>query len=356
MNFPVLKNDTILRTIRGEPTSYTPVWVMRQAGRYLPEFQEVRSKHDFFKVCQTPELACEVTLQPIRRFNLDAAIIFSDILVVPQAMGLKVEMLPGQGPTFTEPLESPADLIRVCADVDVNEKLKYVFEAITLTRHQLDGKCPLIGFTGAPWTLMSYMIEGKGSQTISKAKKWLYCHPEDSHRLLQMLTDVIVRYLVGQVAAGAQLLQVFESHAGILNKSTFQRFALPYIQQISKRVKEDLVQQGLTAVPMIIFAKDAHYSLEELSMSDYEVVGLDWTIEPSQARMRVGQTITLQGNLDPCQLYASRNDIVKAAEELIDKFGSERHIANLGHGIYPDVQPDHLQTFIDAVHNYSSRP
>jgi len=354
MNFPALKNDIILRTIRGEKTSYTPVWVMRQAGRYLPEFLELRSKHDFFEICQTPALACEATLQPIRRFNLDAAIIFSDILVIPQAMGLTVEMLPGQGPTFTEPLTSPSDLTRVYANIDVNEKLQYVFDAITLTRHQLDGKCPLIGFTGAPWTLMSYMIEGKGSQTMSKAKKWLFCHPEDSHKLLQMLTDVIVKYLVGQVAAGAQLLQVFESHAGILNKASFEKFALPYIQQISKRVKEDLIQQNLSTVPMIIFAKDAHYALEELSVCDYEVVGLDWTIEPSQARLRVGKRITLQGNLDPCQLYASPSEIVKAAEELVDTFGSERHIANLGHGIYPDMKPDHLETFIEAVHKYSS--
>jgi len=233
--------------------------------------------------------------------------------------------------------------------------LGYVFEAITLTRHELDGKCPLIGFSGAPWTLMSYMIEGKGSPTISKAKKWLYCFPEDSHKLLQMLTDVIVRYLVGQVAAGAQLLQVFESHAGILSKASFQKFALPYIQQISKRVKEDLRQQGLSPVPMIIFAKDGHYALEDLSACDYEVVGLDWTIEPSQARLRVGKAITLQGNLDPCQLYASHSDIVKAAQDLVDKFGTERHIANLGHGIYPDVQPDHLAAFIEAVHTYSSK-
>lgn len=351
--FPVLSNDLILRAARGDSTERTPVWVMRQAGRYLPEFQEIRAKHEFFEVCRNPQLACEVTLQPIRRFNLDAAIIFSDILVVPQAMGMTVEMLPEKGPSFPEPLKSPEDLSRLNPGTDVNQTLGYVFEAITLTRHKLEGKCPLIGFSGAPWTLMSYMIEGGGSTTMSKSKKWLFCYHDDSHRLLQMLTDVIVRYLVGQVVAGAQLLQLFESHAGILGPATFAQFALPYIRQIATRVKDDLIQKGLQPVPMIIFAKDAHYALSELSQSGYEVVGLDWTVDPVNARKQVGQGVTVQGNLDPCALYASPDQISDSVRVMLEAFGTQRYIANLGHGMYPDMNPDHLRAFVDAVHKHS---
>jgi len=245
---------------------------------------------------------------------------------------------------------SPADLSRVSGDIDVNETLKYVFEAITLTRHRLEGKCPLIGFSGAPWTLMSYMIEGGGSPTMSKAKKWLYVHREESHRLLQMLTDVIVRYLVGQASAGAQLLQVFESHAGILGPDSFAEFVLPYIRQIGTRVKEDIASRGLEPVPMIIFAKDAHYAIEELSHSGYDVVGLDWTINPAIARSQAGARVSLQGNLDPCQIYASPDEISTVVQKMLTAFGTQRYIANLGHGIYPDMNPDHLKVFVDAVH------
>lgn len=351
--FPVLTNDLILRAARGDDTERVPVWAMRQAGRYLPEFQEVRAKHEFFEVCQTPELACEVTLQPIRRFDLDAAIIFSDILVVPDAMGLTVEMLPGKGPSFPFPLASPQDLTRVDSNINVHEKLGYVFDAITLTRHRLEGKCPLIGFSGGPWTLMSYMIEGGGSTTQSKAKKWLYCFPDDSHRLLQMLTDVIVQYLVGQVAAGAQMLQLFESHAGILSSDLFMQFALPYIRQISSRVKENLIQRTIQPVPMIIFAKDAHYALVELSKSDYEVVGLDWTIDPTIARNQVGPNVSLQGNLDPCALYSPPDRLSETVRQMLERFGTKRYIANLGHGMYPDMEPDQLRAFVDAVHKHS---
>jgi uroporphyrinogen decarboxylase len=352
-SFPPLKNDLILRAANGEKTERVPVWVMRQAGRYLPEFQEVRSKHEFFEICRTPELACEVTLQPIRRFELDAAIIFSDILVVPQAMGLVVEMLPGKGPSFPEPLATPDDLRRLVPDVDVRQALGYVFDAITLTRHKLEGKVPLIGFSGAPWTLMSYMIEGGGSTTFSKSKRWLYCHPADSCELLQRITDVVVRYLVQQVAAGAQMLQLFESHAGALGPAQFKQFALPYIRQISTHVKADLAQQGLEAVPMVIFAKDAHFAIEELAESNYDVVSLDWTIKPQHARRLAGARVTLQGNMDPCALYAPQETISKIVKEMITKFGTQRYIANLGHGIYPDMDPEHLKAFVNAVHRHS---
>lgn len=351
--FPELKNDAFVKAARGEETDYVPVWCMRQAGRYLPEFRETRAGQDFFVTCRTPEICCELTLQPLRRFPFDAAIIFSDILVVPQALGMEVTMVPGKGPTFPEPLKEPEDLVKLCQSVDVNAELGYVFSAITLTRHKLEGKVPLIGFSGAPWTLMTYMIEGGGSNTMSKAKRWLYQYPEASHKLLTLLTDVIVDYLVGQVAAGAQALQVFESHAGYLGAMQFNEFALPYIRDISKRVKAKLKASSLPTVPMIVFAKDAHYAIEDLSQSGYEVVGLDWTVSPKVAREKAGNSITLQGNMDPCALYAPKEKIGEIVKKMIDDFGTQHYIANLGHGLYPDMDPDHVGAFVEAVHNHS---
>jgi len=350
--FPPLQNDRLLRAARGETVDRAPVWIMRQAGRYLPEFREVRVENEFFKVCQTPELACEITLQPIRRFPLDAAIIFSDILVIPQALGMIVQMKPGVGPVFDKPLVVPEDMDQLVKP-DVKQALKYVYDAITLTRHKLEGKVPLIGFTGAPWTLMAYMIEGGGSKTQSKAKKWLYQHPEASHRLLSLLTTVCVDYLVEQVRAGAQLLQVFESNAEYLGAEQFNTFALPYLEKICKDVKSKLADEKLEVVPMTVFAKGGHYALESLSKSGYDTVGLDWTIDPVISRKIVGDKVTLQGNLDPCALYGSKSDIEEAAKKLCDKFGSQRWIANLGHGIYPDVDPDHLGVYITSIQKYS---
>ncbi|XP_024129373.1 uroporphyrinogen decarboxylase isoform X2 [Oryzias melastigma] len=352
MDFPKLKNDTFLRAARGEETEHVPVWCMRQAGRYLPEFREWREGKDFFETCRSPEVCCELTLQPLRRFPLDAAIIFSDILVVPQAMGMKVQMLTGKGPTFTEPLKEPEDLERLEAKVDVHKELGYVFKAITLTRHKLEGKVPLIGFTGAPWTLMSYMIEGGGSVTQSKAKRWLYRYPEASHMLLKMLADVIVEYLLGQVTAGAQALQVFESHAGILGPVEFKEFSLPYLRDIARRVKDRLKEAGQD-VPMIVFAKDAHYGLEDLSQSNYEVVGLDWTIDPQSARERTGGKVSLQGNMDPCALYAPKERISDIVKKMVAGFGTRGYIANLGHGLYPDMEPENVGAFVEAVHQHS---
>ncbi|GAB1601003.1 uroporphyrinogen decarboxylase-like [Argonauta hians] len=352
-NFPELKNDVILRAARGEKTEYVPVWAMRQAGRYLPEFREVRAKHSFFEVCQTPSLACEVTLQPIKRFALDAAIIFSDILVIPQALGMTVEMVPEKGPTFPDPLRKADDVEKLNKHVNVNEALNYVFEAITLTRHKLEGKVPLIGFSGAPWTLMFYMIEGGGSTTASKSKKWLYTLPEASVELLQIIENVVVNYLVAQVRAGAQLLQLFESHAGILGPDLFFKYALPCIQRIAKNVRTKLKEQKLEEVPMIIFAKDAHFALQQLSQSGYEVVSLDWTIDPLIGRQQTESRVTLQGNLDPCALYGSKDKIDSCVKTMLKKFGKDRYIANLGHGMYPDFEPDHLEAFVDSVHKHS---
>uniref|UniRef100_A0A3Q1GYX5 Uroporphyrinogen decarboxylase n=1 Tax=Acanthochromis polyacanthus TaxID=80966 RepID=A0A3Q1GYX5_9TELE len=308
-DFPQLKNDAFLRATRGEETEHVPVWCMRQAGRYLPEFRESRAGKDFFETCRSPEACCELTLQPLRRFPFDAAIIFSDILVVPQAMGMDVQMVPGKGPTFPEPLKEPEDLQRLRTKVDVDKELGYVFKAITLTRHKIEGKVPLIGFTGAPWTLMSYMIEGGGSNTHSKAKRWLYRHPDASHMLLKMLTDVIVEYLLGQVAAGAQ----------------------------------------------IVFAKDGHYALEDLSQSHYEVVGLDWTVDPRSARERTGGKVSLQGNMDPCALYAPKERISDIVKKMLEGFGTRGYIANLGHGLYPDMDPENVGAFVEAVHRHSKQ-
>nr|XP_040027697.1 uroporphyrinogen decarboxylase isoform X1 [Gasterosteus aculeatus aculeatus] len=353
-DFPKLQNDTFLRAARGEETEHVPVWCMRQAGRYLPEFRESRAGKDFFETCRSPEACCELTLQPLRRFPFDAAIIFSDILVIPQAMGMDVQMVAGKGPTFPDPLKEPEDLQRLQVKVDVAKELGYVFKAITLTRHKIEGKVPLIGFTGAPWTLMSYMIEGGGSRTFSKAKSWLYRHPEASHMLLRMLTDVIVEYLLGQVAAGAQALQVFESHAGILGPSEFQEFSLPYLRDIARCVKDKLKEAGKD-VPMIVFAKDAHYSLEDLSQSRYEVVGLDWTIDPQSARERTGGKVSLQGNMDPCALYAPKERISEIVKKMVEGFGPRGYIANLGHGLYPDMDPENVGAFVQAVHQHSKR-
>ena len=349
MKFPALKNDLLLRAARGDTVDRVPIWIMRQAGRYLPEFRELRSKHDFFTICQTPELAVEVSLQPIRRFDLDACIIFSDILVIPQALGMVVEMRPGVGPVLPNPIVTPDDINKLDSKADIPKKLGYVAEAITLARHKLEGKVPLIGFSGAPWTLMGYMIEGGGTKTMSKAKAWLYENPEPSSKLLQLLTNAVVDYLVMQACAGAQLLQVFESSAEYLGPELFKKYALPCIQDISSRVKAAITSKGLD-VPMTIFAKGAHYALNELAQSGYDVIGLDWTIKPEEARSIVGDNITLQGNLDPCALYAPESELKELAKDMVKKFGKNRYIANLGHGIYPDMKPENVEVLIKAIH------
>ncbi|KYN01619.1 PREDICTED: uroporphyrinogen decarboxylase isoform X1 [Cyphomyrmex costatus] len=351
-NFPPLKNDRILKAARGEPVDRIPVWVMRQAGRYLPEFQEVRAQHDFFTICQTPELACQVTLQPIERFDLDASIIFSDILVIPQAMGLKVEMVPGVGPVLPQPLADPNDLARLIRP-NVNNALKYVGDAITLTRHKLNGRVPLIGFTGAPWTLMGYMIQGGGSSTMAKARSWLYKYPEDTHKLLQMITDVIVDYLVMQVKAGAQLLQVFESNGNYLDDALFTNYSFKYLKQISECVRKQLKEANIPEVPMIAFPKGATMNSLKILVMDqsYEVIGLDWTVDPIEARKHLGTNVTLQGNMDPCAMYSSQDEIVDRAQKMVSNFGKTRYIANLGHGILPDTPISSMEAFIKGVHS-----
>lgn len=359
-DFPPLRNDLLLRAARGEKTERAPVWVMRQAGRYLPEFRAIRVEHDFFNVCRTPELACEVTLQPIRRYTglVDAAIIFSDILVVPQAMGLVVEMVPGKGPNFPEPLKTPDDMRRLSDNVDVYKELGYVGDAITLTRKKLEGEVPLIGFCGAPWTLFAYMIEGGGSKTFQLAKTWVFKYPEESKELLRRIALVCVDFLVLQVKAGAQLLQVFDSWAGELSPADYRIFSDPFNRMISSMVKSKLQELGIPKVPMTLFAKGANWGLEEMaSDSGYDVLGLDWVHEPAVARQRVGSRVSLQGNLDPNVLYGGRDAIEREVKRMAEGFlvdgKSVGWIANLGHGITPGVDPDDLKWFFECVHRYS---
>ncbi|XP_065221438.1 uroporphyrinogen decarboxylase [Planococcus citri] len=352
MNFEPLQNTRILDAAKGKEVDKIPVWIMRQAGRYLPEFRELRSKYDFFTMCQTPELATKVTLMPIERFDLDAAIIFSDILVIPQALGMEVELVPGRGMVFPNPLVTPQDISTLKYPCNVYDKLKYVFDAITMTRYSLKGKVPLLGFSGAPWTLMCFMVEGESSSTKSKAKAWLYKYPEESKKLLDLLADVTVDYIVGQIEAGAQMIQLFETLAEYLNKPMFDLYCYSYIKKINQSVKLKLKEKNIPEVPMAIFAKGAHYALEELSDCGYDVISIDWTIDPTVARDQTKSNITLQGNLDPCALYAPPEELKNITETMVKKFGKSRYIANLGHGIYPDMNPDHVKVFIDTVHSF----
>lgn len=352
--FPILKNRRIIKAALGQEVDTVPVWIMRQAGRYLPEFRQLRAEHSFFDMCETPKLACEATLMPLKRFNLDAAIIFSDILIIPQALGLEVEMKSGEGPKLPEPLKLGDDINkRLDNKVNIAQRLSYVYEAIRVTRHAIDGQCPLIGFSGAPWTLMCYMIEGGGSKTMSKAKRWLYEDPKKSCELLSILADKVTDHLVEQARHGAQLVQIFESNAEYLTRELFERFAYPYILKICREFKRRVAEMQLSdTVPIIFFAKGGHYTLDLIANDSdlIDVVSLDWTIDPELARAKTRQT--LQGNLDPCALYASDEDLNVMAHTLVKKFGKQRYIANLGHGIYPDMDPEKVRVFVDAIHRF----
>jgi len=339
-----IKNDLLLRTLRGEATERTPVWMMRQAGRYLPEYIRLREQYSFFERCQNPELACEITLQPVDIVGVDAAILFSDILVVPQAMGMEVQLVEKLGPLLPQPVKTAGDLQRIRVP-DVNDTLNYVFEAIQLIKKELSGRVPLIGFAGAPWTLLCYMVQGKGSKTFDEAKAFCYQQPETAHALLQMITDTTIAYLKGQVAAGADVLQVFDSWGGLLSKSDFEEFSLRYIRQIVAALKE--------RVPVIVFAKGAWGSLGEMAATGAAGLGIDWCIEPQTARNLAGEHITLQGNFDPAKLLAPIPRIEKETKAMLRAFGNGRHIANLGHGILPNVPVDHAKAFVNTVKEYS---
>jgi uroporphyrinogen decarboxylase len=342
-----LKNDILLRALLRQAVDRTPVWIMRQAGRYLPEYLKTRAAAgSFMDLCQTPELACEVTLQPLRRFNLDAAIIFSDILTIPDVMGLKLFFVAGEGPKFEHPIRTAED-IRKLPSPDVNESLGYVMDAISLTRRELDGKVPLIGFSGSPWTLATYMIEGGSSKTFSKAKKLIYQDPEIAHQLLEKLAATVTDYLNAQIEAGAQAVQIFDTWGGALSAQAYQDFSLRYMKQIVSGLKRE--NEG-RRVPVILFSKGCSTQLEGLADTGCDALGVDWTISLGEARSRVGDRVALQGNLDPSVLLANRKVIRREVSETLNSFGQgDGHVFNLGHGITPDVDPENLSALISAV-------
>lgn len=337
-----LQNDLILRAARGEKTERTPVWLMRQAGRILPEYREVRSKLGGFKeLVESPEFACEVTIQPVDILGVDAAIIFSDILVIPEAMGLPYQMVESKGPSFENTVKSHNDVdkLRIAEGSD----LHYVLDAIKLTKKELNGRVPLIGFAGAPWTIFSYMIEGKGSKTFSVAKKMLYTNPALSHNLLEKITASTINYLKAQIEAGADMLQLFDSWAGILSPEQYREFSLKYIAQICDSIK---------GVPLTVFAKGAFFAREEMSKLNCNVIGLDWNMDIAESRALIGNKMTLQGNMDPCLLYADFKTIKVETEKMLRAFGPQNHIANLGHGLYPDIEKDKVKCFVDTVKEF----
>ncbi len=339
-----LKNDLLLRAARGEQTERVPVWMMRQAGRILAEYRAVREKAgSFIKLATNPELAAEVTIQPVDLLGVDAAIIFSDILVIPEAMGLPYEMEEKKGPVFPKVVQSMADIdsLRIA---EPEADLAYVLDAIKIVKRELNGRVPLIGFAGAPFTIFCYMIEGRGSKTFSVAKKALYADPEFSHKLLQKITDSTIAYLKAQIAAGANLVQIFDSWAGILSPAQYREYSLPYIKQICDAISE---------APVTVFAKGAFFARQEIGNLNCSVVGLDWNMDPTESRMLVPNK-TLQGNLDPCVLYASYDQIRKEVRTMLEAFGTQRYIANLGHGVYPDTNPDKVRCFIDTVKEFAT--
>jgi uroporphyrinogen decarboxylase len=335
-----LKNDLLLRALRGEKVSRPPVWMMRQAGRYLPDYMKLKEKYSFFERCQVPELATEITIQPVEQVGVDAAIIFSDILVVPQAMGMEVEMIEGKGPLLPDPIKQYSDIDKIYVP-DVDEKLSYVFDALKLTKKTLDGRVPLIGFAGAPWTLLCYMVQGKGSKTFDEAKAFCFTQPETAHRLLSMITDTTISYLKGQVRAGADVVQIFDSWGGLLSPEDFEEFSLQYIRKIVAALKDTCLT--------IIFAKGAWFALEAMAATGANGLGIDWCVSPSVARKLAGENVTLQGNFDPARLLSPVAEIRKSVKKMINGFGTQRYIANLGHGILPNVPVDHARAFVDAV-------
>jgi uroporphyrinogen decarboxylase len=335
-----LKNDLLLKALRGETVPRPPVWMMRQAGRYLPDYRKLREKYSFFERCRNPELATEITLQPVEQIGVDAAIIFSDILVVPQAMGLEVQLVENLGPLLPVTIQSEKDLDRLCIP-DVEDQLHYVMDALRMTRRALAGRLPLIGFAGAPWTLLCYMVQGKGSKTFDEARAFCFQQPATAHRLLQMITDTTIRYLTAQVAAGADCVQLFDSWGGLLGPEDFATFSLPYSRQVIEAL------QGIC--PTILFAKGAWFALQDMNDTGADALGVDWCIRPETARQLAGTAVTLQGNLDPARLLGTVAEVKKETTRMIRAFGRQRYIANLGHGILPHVPVDHARAFVDTV-------
>ena len=338
-------NDTFLKACRGEKTDYTPIWIMRQAGRYLPEYQKVRGNVTFLELCKSPELCVEVTLQPIDRLGVDAAILFSDILVIPQAMNIEVQMKPDFGPYLPNPIRSQKDLDSVIVP-DVHETLGYVMEAIKATKEKLNDEVPLIGFAGSPWTILCYCVQGQGSKNFDKAKELCFTNPVVAHSLLQKITDTTIAYLKAKVEAGVDAVQVFDSWGGMLSPVDYQEFSWQYIQQIIDALKD--------ITPVIAFGKGCWFALGDMAKSGASALGVDWTCSPRNARYLSGGQITLQGNFDPTRLFSPPAVIKKMVHQMINEFGKDKLVVNLGHGILPNIPLENAKAFIDAVKEYKA--
>ena len=358
-----LKNDRFLRALRREPVDHTPVWLMRQAGRYLPEYRATRAKAgSFLALAKNPELACEVTLQPLARFPIDAAILFSDILTVPDAMGLGLYFVDGEGPKFERPIRTAADIDRLTVP-DMETELRYVMDAVRTVRRELDNKTgesrvPLIGFSGSPWTLACYMVEGGGSSNYARVKALALNDPQAMHKLLEVTTDAVIAYLNAQRLAGAQAMQVFDTWGGVLSPSMYREFSLRYLQRIAAELPRG---EGADHAPLILFGKGNDPYLEELAASGAEAVGVDWTVGLGEAARRIGGKVAIQGNLDPVTLYAQPDAIRREVGIALDDYAAgnggsrEGHVFNLGHGLSPDMEPEHVAALVDAVHELSAR-
>ena len=339
----MIQNDLFLRALKGETVERPPVWMMRQAGRYLPDFIKLKEKYDFFTRCQTPELATEITVMPIEQIGTDAAILFSDILVVLQAMNIEVEMKAEVGPWIPTPIRSEKELNEVIVP-DAQVALGYVIDAVKMTKHALNNKVPLIGFARSPWTLLCYAVQGQGSKNFDIAKAFCFSQPELAHRLLQMITDTTIDYLKAKVAAGVDAVQLFDSWGGLLSPEDYNIFSWPYIQQIVTALKDD--------IPVIVFGKGCWFALHDMAKSGASALGVDWTCSARNARYLSGGQITLQGNFDPSRLLSPIPTIKSEVKKMIDSFGKDRYVVNLGHGILPNIPVDHAQAFVDAVKEY----
>lgn len=338
-----LKNDLLLRAARKQKVERTPIWIMRQAGRYLPEYRAIREKADFITMCKTPELAAEVTIQPVDIIGVDAAIIFSDILVIPEAMGMTFEMNEGKGPIFHNPLRTKEDANKL-KKITVEKDLKYVMDAVSLVKKELDGRVPVIGFCGSPWTLLTYMVEGKGSKNFSHVKSFIYNQPKIAHQVLEKLATAGAEYLSAKIEAGANAVQIFDTWGGILNQNDYAEFSLPYMKMIIENIKKKDDE------PVIVFSKGVHYKLNKLAKSGADVIGLDWTMDLGKVRKRTGGKVALQGNLDPTILYAADDKIKEEVKRVLESYGKgSGHIFNLGHGILPDIKPEKARALVNFV-------
>ena len=341
----MIKNDLFLKALKGEVVPRPPVWMMRQAGRYLPEFMAIKDKYDFFTRCRTPELASEITMQPIRRFGMDAAILFCDILVIPQAMNIKVEMKPNFGPYLPHPIRTQKDVDNAVVP-DVKTELDYVYKAITATKELLNNEVPLIGFAGSPWTILCYCVQGQSSKNFDKAKAFCFTNPVAAHQLLQKITNTTIAYLKEKVKSGVNAVQIFDSWGGMLSPTDYQEFSWQYIHQIIEALKDQ--------APVIAFGKGCWFALHEMGKSNAAAIGVDWTCSPRNARYLTGGNKTLQGNFDPSRLLSPPAVIKKMVQQMIDEFGKDKYIVNLGHGILPNIPVDHAKAFIDAVKEYNA--